>query len=528
MNLPRETEIKLIGSLEAIKAAINSSSIAPYIASSRREEIETSYFDVKDNILAKNGVVLRLRKQDEDLNIISMKWVNPESAIFERYEFEVETRDAVPQIQELGELCNRKIVELIGSEALEEKFRTVFTRESYSLDFEETLIEFSIDRGEIISADQRQNIEEIELELKQGDVNILYDTAINLIKKLHLTVEFCSKSQRGFALIDPKIRKYFYQEEVIRNAPLDSEQFVASSMFLLLRHFIHHFYHFTQKSVPEDIHQMRVVLRKLRVIFSILRKTSHNSEFDSLRAEARRIATLLGHVRDYDVLLDLIDEGPKKILIDDGGLEPLIKEIDARKEYALRGAWKIHEDRSAVLFLLKTQKIMSNPGFLSASFVEGESHNIKDFAVSILEKSDKKIRRRGQKIKKMNDVGRHQLRINLKKLRYISEFFMDAFDKKAVKAYIKQISLLQELLGAHNDLVCAEMTLRQIATSLSRQSQITVGKILGWYGHASLDKEFRLLRKWRKFSHSTPFWYIVERQTEAVDDYAGEDFAAFE
>jgi CHAD domain-containing protein len=102
----------------------------------------------------------------------------------------------------------------------------------------------------------------------------------------------------------------------------------------------------------------------------------------------------------------------------------------------------------------------------------------------------------------MNDVGRHQLRINLKKLRYISEFFMDASDKKAVKAYIKQISLLQELLGAHNDLVCAEMTLRQIATSLSRQSQITVGKILGWYGHASLDKEFRLLRKWRKFSHS--------------------------
>jgi hypothetical protein len=57
----------------------------------------------------------------------------------------------------------------------------------------------------------------------------------------------------------------------------------------------------------------------------------------------------------------------------------------------LRGAWKIYEDRSAVLFLLKTQKIMSNPGFLSASFVEGESHNIKDFAVSILEKAIKKF-----------------------------------------------------------------------------------------------------------------------------------------
>jgi hypothetical protein len=92
---------------------------------------------VKDNILAKNGVVLRLRKQDEDLNTISMKWVNPEVGNFlKRYELEVETLATLClKSKSLEYRVIRKIVELIGSEALGRKVSHGFYKRKLQLRF---------------------------------------------------------------------------------------------------------------------------------------------------------------------------------------------------------------------------------------------------------------------------------------------------------------------------------------------------------------------------------------------------------
>jgi len=55
----------------------------------------------------------------------------------------------------------------------------------------------------------------------------------------------------------------------------------------------------------------------------------------------------------------------------------------------------------------------------------------------------------------------HQLRLDLKKLRYSFDFFMELYPKKRISRYMKTLARAQELLGQMNDLATAESLLAQ-------------------------------------------------------------------
>jgi len=123
-----------------------------------------------------------------------------------------------------------------------------------------------------------------------------------------------------------------------------------------------------------------------------------------------------------------------------------------------------------------------------------------------LTKIERRVKKRGAKLKELHDIGRHQLRIDLKRLRYLTDFFAPIYEKKAIKEYIKHISELQEYLGAHNDIVNGELLLQHISNNLSQSSQFIAGKIIGWHSHANLKTTKRLFKRWKKFSLMPHFW----------------------
>jgi CHAD domain-containing protein len=55
----------------------------------------------------------------------------------------------------------------------------------------------------------------------------------------------------------------------------------------------------------------------------------------------------------------------------------------------------------------------------------------------------------------------HQLRLDLKKLRYSFDFFMELYPRKRISRYMKTLARAQELLGQMNDLATAESLLAQ-------------------------------------------------------------------
>ena len=56
-------------------------------------------------------------------------------------------------------------------------------------------------------------------------------------------------------------------------------------------------------------------------------------------------------------------------------------------------------------------------------------------------------------------AARHRVRIRLKRLRYVCEFFADCFKRKRVRRYLEHLEGLQDLLGELNDLATARRLL---------------------------------------------------------------------
>ncbi len=80
-------------------------------------------------------------------------------------------------------------------------FATDFRRTAWPLRFKESLIELAFDRGEIRAEDASLPLCEIELELKSGRPEHLFELALAVHELLPVTLGGPTKAERGYALL---------------------------------------------------------------------------------------------------------------------------------------------------------------------------------------------------------------------------------------------------------------------------------------------------------------------------------------
>jgi CHAD domain-containing protein len=82
------------------------------------------------------------------------------------------------------------------------------------------------------------------------------------------------------------------------------------------------------------------------------------------------------------------------------------------------------------------------------------------FAAEELARRRKKVRKRGADLADLDPHARHQVRIEVKKLRYATEFFSPLFEgrkaSKRTEAFLSALESLQEHLGELNDLAVSQ------------------------------------------------------------------------
>ncbi len=161
-----------------------------------------------------------------------------------------------------------------------------------------------------------------------------------------------------------------------------------------------------------------------------------NNDFDELNGEARRMASLLGKVREYDVLEDLINSFLKYHNNNDSSIDELISQIRIKKEISLENSRIIISHGMAAIFIIKVERLINKAGYLKP-VNESEYNNVpfKTDKISslILNKIERRVKKHGVKIKDLHDIGLNRLRIDLKKLRYLADFLDPIYEKKAVK-----------------------------------------------------------------------------------------------
>ncbi|HXR01436.1 MAG TPA: CYTH domain-containing protein, partial [Pseudomonas sp.] len=203
----KETEIKLRVSRETLIALREHPLLKKRNKGGwERLELFNQYFDTPERELAQAKVALRLRR-DGDAIIQTLKTRGQSVAgLSERNEYNWDLPKAKLDLKKLdGECWPEQLAEL-DKKTIKPLFTTDFVREKAEISWgrgkSKVVIEAALDLGNVIVGKQKEEICELELELREGDPSALLELAAELAEKLALMPCDISKAERGYRLFD--------------------------------------------------------------------------------------------------------------------------------------------------------------------------------------------------------------------------------------------------------------------------------------------------------------------------------------
>jgi len=426
------------------------------------------YFDTDKFALRKNGVMLRVRRTGRRY-VQTIKAAG--EGLLDRNEWETEIKGSKP---DLGAVQHTALEPLL-TEKLRRQLRPVFEtrvrRTTYPLKVKQSEIEVTLDRGKIGTADCSKSLCEIEIESKGGDRTELFKLARTIAHATSAELAVKSKAQRGYELLDGN-ESAAAKAEPIKLAPDTAtadafgliaaccvKQVIANKPALLAGN-------------PDSIHQMRVGLRRLRAAISLFADILEGPETNAIKSELRWLTAELGPAREFEVFVKRVIEPARRHHARLMGMRRLSDDLVEQRrssEERARNAVRSERFRHLLLTLAAWLEIGDWRHPRTDLLRESGDTPIARSAAEQLRRRSKKIRKRGRLLSKLDQHGRHRLRIQAKKLRYAAEFFETVFPgKKASKlrtAFLSALEDMQDCLGDLNDIAVHENLTAHIATN---------------------------------------------------------------
>jgi inorganic triphosphatase YgiF len=445
--LAQEVELKLDLTPEAADALVGSDLLPadPSVA-----QLRSVYFDTEGQDLRAAGFTLRIRKTGEQ-RVQTVKAADASSAgLFARPEWEQPVGDDVPLLDDTTPLKT-----LLGTsrENLGPVFEVTVERRTWMVSSGDAEFELALDRGEVVAGDRRTPVCEIEAELKHGSPAALFSFARRIDAVAPLRLGVLNKAERGYRLLGPACRAVKAEPVVLAPEMTAAAAFrhIAGAclrQFRLNEALLDH-------RNGEAVHQARVALRRLRSAFTIHKAIAMDDQFDRLSDELRWLAAELGPARDLDVLIARCDAGDVRDRLE-----------RARKQAYEDAATTLASSRTRGLMLDLSQWIACGDWLTLSSAAEAREQPVRDFAASALDRFRRKVRKGGRGLGDLDDVARHEVRKDAKKLRYAAQFFASLFDTKRQKRrhgrFLETLEDLQEKLGELNDAVSVAGVLARI------------------------------------------------------------------
>ncbi len=175
------------------------SSIANVLPPASQElQMRTTYYDTPAGDLAKRRYTLRLRKEN-DRSVCTVKTPAGEKG---RGEWEVECdsiENAIPELCKLGAPADLAQLTAGGVAAL---CGARFHRTTWDLFIGDSYIELALDKGVLLGGGKEESFCEVEVELKEGDKEIVDAFGADLANACGLKKQPKSKFRRALDLID--------------------------------------------------------------------------------------------------------------------------------------------------------------------------------------------------------------------------------------------------------------------------------------------------------------------------------------
>lgn len=431
-------------------------------------KVSTIYFDTADRTLKDAGFALRLRRTGR-------RWVQtvkigsgPQAGLVNVAEYETPAPGGHLSLAAIpDEAARERISLLLEGRALSPVCESVVRRNAVELLLSDgTRAEICLDIGEIRSGAEHAPIQEVEFELKEGDVNALYELASELVPEPALRLSRLSKAARGYLLADAGIIEPASSPRMAKKVLLKPSQTAELAARDVLREcfdqVISNVTVVLQSDDPEGPHQLRVGLRRLRAAFAMFAEPLGSPALCELADGARSLGRTVGPLRDLDVaatdmVRPLADAHPQEPGF--AALSAALIERAAMSRKRLRE--NLHEPATQE-FLLHLARFIETRGWLLNHDLEQTqrlAEPVSELAARSLDAHYAKVVKRAKKLEQLTVEQRHALRKKLKALRYVVEFSAPLYPKKKVKEFTKRLKRMQEVFGALNDVAVAQALL---------------------------------------------------------------------
>jgi CHAD domain-containing protein len=207
---------------------------------------------------------------------------------------------------------------------------------------------------------------------------------------------------------------------------------------------------------PEELHQMRVAVRRMRATLKAARPLLDRGWAGELRAELGWLGRALGPVRDADVLIDRLRD--RAAAFDDtsrDATEYLLEALVTERETA-RDAMLAALDSDRYLALLRTLATAVSEPLPAVALAAGPE--LTDLVDVEFRRLAKGVRRAGDD---PPDEVLHALRIQGKRLRYVGELAVTT-GGKPMRKLLEATTALQDVLGEHQDACVAQERVRAL------------------------------------------------------------------
>jgi triphosphatase len=370
----------------------------------------------------------------------------------------------------------------------------------------------TLDQGEISAAvgDATEPVCGLDLEKTEGDPAILFDVALRLLDAAPLRIASADNAERGYRLLGGPIEAVTAQPLAL-GPSMTVEAVLRTTCRLCLRHLLRN-EGAALAGNAEALHQMRVAVRRLRSLLAAVRAMLPAEQYQWLKDELKWFAGSLGPARDWDVFAAELLAPVRSVLHKEPDLENLAEAAKRRQQAAYAAARKAIGSRRYSEAMLKTVRWFETSGWRDQRVSEHSAplfSSIAEIAPLLIERRWRQVIKRCKHFAGLSLDERHQVRIALKNLRYISEFFESLFDPAAVKALMKRLKGLQEDLGHLNDVRNGQGLCRELARPTEHDINdidLAAGMVIGWHLCGLTNLEAKLCRDVRRFRKAKPFW----------------------
>jgi CHAD domain-containing protein len=243
---------------------------------------------------------------------------------------------------------------------------------------------------------------------------------------------------------------------------------------------------------PEEVHDMRVAIRRMRAAMSVFREALP-VRTQRLRDELKWVAGVLGDVRDLDVQLDQLREWERDMPAEDReALARLLARLDERRRDArARLLQQLDSRRYERLVTGATDLLRRGPLRRSpASRIP-----VSIAAPDLVRRRRRPVRKRGRHVHPDSPPEElHALRIRCKRLRYTVEF-LSPLAPGPSRRFVRRLVAVQDLLGEHQDAQVAMERIRLLVEAdLPPRAVFLLGRISERYARRAEDLRAELPR----------------------------------